>query len=114
MVIILRVGVLAPLGVLKVATTMTVFLETLTMMAVEVLGGTLFNVVAIGCALDTLGLGLDDHHLSANAPAAAARSVAADSARYRTALDERLAGAHRLAIVRYRLSTMTITCWPMV
>lgn len=34
MVIILRVGVLAPLGVLKVATTMTVFLETLTMMAV--------------------------------------------------------------------------------
>ena len=34
MVIILRVGVLAPLGVLKVATTLTVFLETLTMMAV--------------------------------------------------------------------------------
>lgn len=34
MVIFLRVGVLAPLGVLKVATTLTVFLETLTMMAV--------------------------------------------------------------------------------
>ncbi len=34
MVLLLRVGVLAPLGVLKVATTMTVFLETLTMMAV--------------------------------------------------------------------------------
>lgn len=34
MVIVLRVGVLAPLGVLKVATTLTVFLETLTMMAV--------------------------------------------------------------------------------
>ncbi len=35
MVIILRVGILAPLGVLKVATTLTIFLETLTMMAVE-------------------------------------------------------------------------------
>ncbi len=34
MVIILRVGVLAPLGVLRVATTLTIFLETLTMMAV--------------------------------------------------------------------------------
>ena len=34
MVIVLRIAVLAPLGVLKVATTLTIFLETLTMMAV--------------------------------------------------------------------------------
>lgn len=34
MVIVLRVGVLAPLRVLKVATTLTIFMETLTMMAV--------------------------------------------------------------------------------
>lgn len=34
MVIVLRLAVLAPLGVLKVATTLTIFLETLTMMAV--------------------------------------------------------------------------------
>lgn len=34
MVIVLRLAVLAPLGVLKVATTLTIFMETLTMMAV--------------------------------------------------------------------------------
>ncbi len=34
MVLVLRVGVLAPLGVLKIATTLTIFMETLTMMAV--------------------------------------------------------------------------------
>lgn len=34
MVIVLRVGVLAPLRVLKIATTLTIFMETLTMMAV--------------------------------------------------------------------------------
>ncbi|MCC6511040.1 MAG: flippase-like domain-containing protein [Pirellulaceae bacterium] len=49
MVIILRVGVLAPLGVLKVATTLTIFLETLTMMAV---GSALAALCLLGLRLD--------------------------------------------------------------
>lgn len=49
MVIVLRVGVLAPLGVLKVATTLTVFLETLTMMAV---GSALAALCLLGLRID--------------------------------------------------------------
>lgn len=44
MVVILRLAVLMPLGVLKVATTLTIFMETLTMMAVG-------SAAAAGCLL---------------------------------------------------------------
>ena len=49
MVIVLRLAVLLPLGVLKVATALTIFMETLTMMAVG-------SAVAAVCLL---GLGMD-------------------------------------------------------
>jgi uncharacterized membrane protein YbhN (UPF0104 family) len=49
MVIILRIAVLAPLGALKVATALTIFMETLTMMAVG----------SAAAALSLLWLGLD-------------------------------------------------------
>jgi glycosyltransferase 2 family protein len=59
MVLVLRVGALAPLGVLKVATTATIFMETLTMMGV---GGAAAALSLIGLRIDwkwtALALGL--------------------------------------------------------
>ncbi|MFO1062359.1 MAG: lysylphosphatidylglycerol synthase transmembrane domain-containing protein [Pirellulales bacterium] len=49
MVLVLRVGTLAPTGVLKMATTLTIFMETLTMMAV---GGAAAAIALICLQLD--------------------------------------------------------------
>jgi hypothetical protein len=93
MVIILRLAVLAPHGVLKVATTLTIFLETLTMMAVG----------SAAATLSLLCLGLDWRwiaDLCTHASAHTSPGIEAHSTQRVWRIDEQMAWANRLGLAR--------------